>query len=308
MKRWLTPLTGALLLTLGCGETRPAEVPTAQSPPAEPPPNEAHSPAASPQAEAPQHERADHAAAAGSAEGADNEFVLRDSKGAKDAHGASPSKIRGTATEAALKFVVVDRDTGPIEGIVIALTDPSGRKYYTPETDAQGYTEVLVPVGAQYELVYLSLGSQDITAKVTVSDEPRQNIRLTLRYKSYKPPAAGGAGGGNERFVLTGVTFDTGKAKVRPESFARLDSVVEYLTHKKSARIEISGHTDSIGNPQTNKALSLRRAQACRDYLISKGVEASRIQAVGYGDERPVASNDTEAGRQQNRRIEVTEL
>ncbi|MFI5301922.1 MAG: OmpA family protein, partial [Polyangiales bacterium] len=81
-----------------------------------------------------------------------------------------------------------------------------------------------------------------------------------------------------------------------------------YLTHKKSARIEISGHTDNVGNPKTNKALSEKRAQACRDYLISKGIDGARVQAIGYGDERPIAPNDTEDGRQKNRRIEATEL
>ena len=88
----------------------------------------------------------------------------------------------------------------------------------------------------------------------------------------------------------------------------RLDHVYEYLAHKRSARIEISGHTDNVGNPKANKDLSQRRAQACRDYLVGKGIDAARIVAVGKGDEAPVAPNDTEEGRRQNRRIEATEL
>ena len=63
-----------------------------------------------------------------------------------------------------------------------------------------------------------------------------------------------------------------------------------------------------MGNKKANKTLSNKRAKACREYIISKGVDASRIEAVGYGDERPIAPNDTEDGRQQNRRIEATEL
>ncbi len=301
---------GALLLTPACGGTHPAESPSVEAPTAEQSPDEAGSTAPSParHEEGAPGEAATEAPDAASGEGSGGEFVLRDSDGVKQAHGVAPSKIQATATEAAMKFVVLDKDTGPIAGIVIALTAPNGTKYYTPETDAKGYTEVLVPVGSQYELVYLSLGSQDVTAKVTVTDEPRQNIRLTLRYQGYKAPASGAGAGSNERFVLSGVTFDTGKAKIRPESFARLDTVVEYMTHKKSSRIEVSGHTDNVGNAKNNKALSQSRAQACRDYLVEKGIDESRIQAVGYGDERPIAPNDTEAGRQQNRRIEVTEL
>lgn len=240
-----------------------------------------------------------------------DEFVVRKSERGKVGD-PSPSKIKPTRTEAAMKFTVVDKDTGPIEGIIVSLTAPDGTKYYTEETDANGYAEVLVPVGQRYELVYLSLGRRDIAAAVAVTDEPNQNVRLTLRYKRHDSPVARNAAPATEpeapRFVLGGVTFDIGKATIRPESFPRLDSVVEYMTHKKSARIEISGHTDNVGNAKTNKALSAKRAEACRDYLISHGIDGSRIDAVGYGDERPIAPNDTEEGRQQNRRIEATEL
>lgn len=234
---------------------------------------------------------------------AGDKFVLRNSSSVKDAHGATPSNIKATKTHAAMKFIVVDKDKGPITGIVIALTAPDGTKYFTEETDSQGYAEVLVPVGQKYDIIYLSLGQGDIATSVDVTNEPNQNIRLTLRYKRYQ-----GEGGEAPRFVLDGVVFDTGKATIRPESFARLDRVVEYMLHKKQTRIEISGHTDNVGNPQKNKALSEKRAQACKDYIVAKGIEASRVQAVGYGDSKPVAPNDTEDGRQKNRRIEATEL
>ena len=109
------------------------------------------------------------------------------------------------------------------------------------------------------------------------------------------------------RRVVTGHDA-SGKAVIDPESYPRLDGVVEYMVYKKSARIEISGHTDNLGNPKTNKALSEKRAQACRDYLIKKGIDGGRIEAHGFGDERPIAPNDSEEGRRQNRRIEATEL
>jgi OOP family OmpA-OmpF porin len=236
--------------------------------------------------------------------GEGSDFVLRKSDTAGSAHGATASKIKPTETEAALKFVVLDKDKGFVEGIVIALTAPDGMKYYTDQTDAAGYAEVLVPAGKKYDLVYLSLGKRDIAATVSVTDEPRQNIKLTMVYQRI-PPAPKAAA---PRFVLDGVTFDTGKATIRPESFPRLDSVVEFMAHKKSARIEISGHTDNVGNPKANKALSEKRAKACAEYLISKGIDGGRIEAVGFGDELPIAPNTTEEGRQQNRRIEATEL
>lgn len=222
-------------------------------------------------------------------------------------------KLKATDTEAAVRFFVIDKDKGPIAGIVIALTAPTGEKYYTGETDADGFAEVLVPIGAKYDLVYLSLGRRDVAAQVAVANEPRLNLKLTMRYKRedlVAPPivtAPEPAPSEPPRFVLQGVQFDTGEAKLTADSHARLDTIVEYLAHKPSAKIEISGHTDNVGGRKKNQRLSQARADAVRDYLVSKGIEAGRITAVGYGDERPIASNDTPEGRQQNRRIEATE-
>jgi outer membrane protein OmpA-like peptidoglycan-associated protein len=233
--------------------------------------------------------------------GADaNDFVLHGADGgAKGAHGAKASKIEATKTEAAMKFFVIDKDKGPVKGVVICLASPVGTKFYTEETDAEGYAEVLVPVGQKYDVTYLSLGRRDVAATVSVTNEPKQNVKLTLRFKRLPPPPP---------FVLTGVNFDTAKATIRPESFVRLDIVVDFMAHKKSARIEISGHTDNVGNPKSNKTLSAKRAEACRTYLISKGIDGDRITAVGYGHDRPVTANDTDENRQKNRRIEVVEL
>ncbi|HEY4221685.1 MAG TPA: OmpA family protein [Myxococcota bacterium] len=213
------------------------------------------------------------------------------------------SQIKATATEAALRLTVVAKDTAAgIAGVVVCLTGPDGKKYYADETGADGYTELLVPISQTYQITYLSLGRSDVTAKATVDDKPNHNINLTLRFQRYHGTSAA------PRVVLEGVYFDTGNAKLRPESMPRLDTVLEYMAHKQSARIEISGHTDNVGEPKANKDLSQRRAQVCRDYLVSKGIDTARIVVVGYGEERPIASNDTDDGRQKNRRIEATEL
>jgi OOP family OmpA-OmpF porin len=277
--------------------------PAAQSTASAAVPARASSPAAGGEAAA--TPPADPAAAPQPDDASAGEFVLNTRETPKDAPRSTASKIKPTRTEAALKFSVVDKDKGPIRGIVVSLTGADGKKYYTEETDAEGFAEVLVPVGQKYELVYLSLGRRDIAANVTVTNEPNQTLRLTLRYKRYDPPPSTAP---EPRFVLEGVTFDSGKATIRPESFPRLDGVVEYMTYKTSARIQIAGHTDNQGNPKTNKALSQKRAEACRDYLVSKGIDKGRIDAIGYGDEQPIRPNDTEEGRQTNRRIEATEL
>jgi OmpA-OmpF porin, OOP family len=238
--------------------------------------------------------------AAEPASGESNDFVLKDAAGAaKDARGAKASKVVPTKTEAAMKLIVIDKDKGPVKGVVIVLTAPGGEKYYTEETDAEGYAETLVPVGQKYEVTYLSLGRKDVVATVSVTNEPKQNVKLTLRFKRLPPPPP---------FVLTGINFDTGKWTIRPESSSRLDVVADFMSRKKSARVEISGHTDNVGNPKANKTLSQKRAEACRTYIVSKGIDRSRLDAAGFGDERPVAPNDNDENRQKNRRIEAKEL
>jgi outer membrane protein OmpA-like peptidoglycan-associated protein len=229
------------------------------------------------------------------------EFQLKDNSPAKGVKSTKPAnaKLEPTKTDAAIRFYVVEKEKGPIKGIVVCMTSPTGTKYFTEETDAEGFAEVLVPVGAKYEVTYLTLGRKDVAASVNVTSEPKQSIKLTLRYTPRPPPPP---------FVVSGIEFDTGKATLREGSTGKLDIVVEYMTHRKSAQVEISGHTDNAGKPAANKTLSEKRAQSCRAYLISKGIDGSRITAVGYGQERPIAPNDTQENRQKNRRIEVVEL
>ena len=240
-----------------------------------------------------------YAAPAAPASDEKREFQLQDTHTAKAAHGTTASKIAPTRTEAAMKLFVVDKDKGPVKGVVMFLTGPDKTKYYAEPTDSEGYAEVLVPVGRRYDVTFLSLGRRQIAATVPVEDEPNQSVKLTLRYKREFA---------QQPFILAGVNFDTAKATIRPESFSNLDAVVEFMVHKKNARVEISGHTDNVGNAKTNKTLSEKRAQACRNYIVSKGIDKKRLDAIGFGDERPIAPNDTDEGRQKNRRIEAKEL
>ena len=105
--------------------------------------------------------------------------------------------------------------------------------------------------------------------------------------------------------ILEQVFFDTGRATIRPESYAVLDAVANVLLlNPQITKVEVQGHTDNVGTEDTNLRLSQRRAQAVRNYLISKGVKRSRLDAKGYGNSAPVATNDTEDGRGQNRRVQ----
>jgi outer membrane protein OmpA-like peptidoglycan-associated protein len=114
----------------------------------------------------------------------------------------------------------------------------------------------------------------------------------------------------NERtpVVLRGVTFETGKSALKPDSYTILDIVAASLVANPDIRIEIAGHTDNTGPAAVNTRLSQARADAVRTYLASKGVGPERMVAQGYGPTVPVATNTTVAGRAQNRRVELRQL
>jgi len=103
---------------------------------------------------------------------------------------------------------------------------------------------------------------------------------------------------------LNNVFFDFDKWNLRPESFLELDRVVKLLVENPAIEIEMSAHTDSRGSDEYNFKLSDNRARSCMEYILSKGIEPSRITSKGYGETVPVATNDTDDGRQLNRRVE----
>ena len=110
-----------------------------------------------------------------------------------------------------------------------------------------------------------------------------------------------------ESVVLQDVNFEFDSAQLTPNAQNVLNGVAERLVNNPDVRVSIEGHTDSRGSDQYNKDLSQRRAESVATYLNQRGVEANRMRAVGYGEERPVATNDTEEGRFQNRRVELDE-
>ncbi len=105
--------------------------------------------------------------------------------------------------------------------------------------------------------------------------------------------------------AIANLEFDLGKATIREHSLPSLDKVAELLVNKNFS-LKLAGHTDNSGSAALNMRLSKDRAEAIKTYLVSKGANASRIEAVGYGMTQPIATNKTAAGRQQNRRVEFT--
>jgi outer membrane protein OmpA-like peptidoglycan-associated protein len=100
------------------------------------------------------------------------------------------------------------------------------------------------------------------------------------------------------------VHFETNKAKIKPESFDLLDTVAQALRDFPNIRVEVQGHTDSVGPDKKNLKLSQQRSDSVREYLIGRGIEPYRMTAQGYGESRPIESNTTASGRAANRRVE----
>jgi len=112
----------------------------------------------------------------------------------------------------------------------------------------------------------------------------------------------------NERgsVAVHGILFDTAKATIKPESAAALAPIGELLKTSPDLKLEIQGHTDNVGQVAANLKLSQERAAAVKDYLVKNfGIEAARLTTAGFGDTKPVDDNKTDAGRAENRRVEL---
>lgn len=180
----------------------------------------------------------------------------------------------------------------------VELTDLSTRDVLSRvQTDATGNYLITLPVGKDYAFNVKRRGYLFFSENFPLSQkapDSTYNIDIPLQ-----PIEA------NASVVLKNIFFDLGKFDLRPESTIELDNIFQLLKENPTLKIQISGHTDNIGKAADNMTLSNNRAQAVVKYLVSKGIEASRLTFKGYGATKPVADNDTEAGRAQNRRTEL---
>ncbi|MCL2297558.1 MAG: OmpA family protein [Proteobacteria bacterium] len=111
-----------------------------------------------------------------------------------------------------------------------------------------------------------------------------------------------------EGHIALYINFDTGKATIKPESKDIVDEVVTALKAKPKLKVKLEGHTDNVGSAADNKKLSDARAKAVMDAIVVKGIDKSRLSAEGFGLEKPIADNGTEAGRAKNRRVELVKV
>jgi len=187
----------------------------------------------------------------------------------------------------------------PLDAHITYEILPSGKEVGTARTNpATGDYKIILPYGANYGFTATApnhLESSDNLDLTNVAEykEMTKNLELT-------PLKVG------QTVRLNNIFFDFAKATLRPESFPELDRLVELLNKERKMNIEIEGHTDNVGSDEANLKLSSDRANSVMQYVISKGVSADRITAKGFGETVPVATNDTDEGRQLNRRVEFT--
>jgi outer membrane protein OmpA-like peptidoglycan-associated protein len=160
---------------------------------------------------------------------------------------------------------------------------------------------VSLPAGSSYALnvskqgyLFYS-GNYTLGNSLTARDEYQVDIQLS-------PIQVG------ETMILNNIFFESGSSSILNQSKPELNKVMELLNSNPKMRIEVGGHTDNIGNDLSNVTLSEQRAKSVMNYLIEKGIAATRIEAKGFGKSKPVADNSTEAGRSKNRRTEFKVL
>ncbi|HEY0742668.1 MAG TPA: OmpA family protein [Chryseosolibacter sp.] len=199
-----------------------------------------------------------------------------------------------------LKGKVIDEVSATPIGAIITLVDNETQNVITKITSnpQTGDFELVIPHGGNYGVSTEKDGYlfNSINFNLPQFAEYQEIDTHILMVKAEV----------GSKVVLKNIFFDVGKADLKNESIAELEKMKMLLEASPYLKIQINGHTDNTGNDATNMALSLKRAEAVVQYLISKGIDSGRVAAKGFGSQRPLVSNDDEQeGRELNRRTEV---
>ena len=196
-----------------------------------------------------------------------------------------------------LAGTVYDKKTDKPVGSKLTITIKGDKKTNFKLDAADGKYEQEIPKTGWYMLSAAAEGYINAVDSVSVDDPDMSPVTKDV----YLQPIEIGL-----TVRLKNIYFDFDKTSLKSQSFVELNKVVDFLKQNHTVEIEISGHTDSKGSDDYNLNLSQGRSQAVVDYLISQGIDSSRLAAHGYGETKPIDTNDTEEGRANNRRVEFT--
>ncbi len=201
--------------------------------------------------------------------------------------------LQPTDKLALLTGIVTDFKNKPLAKEIIMFSNDKTKAAVKTTTDAKGKFAMLIPINATYSLKYKNFTTDVDYTKMSVPADKNATYEVGIQID---PP---------KDFVLENVYFDTGKSTLKPTSNAALNNLVEILKIKNTMVVEIQGHTDDVGKLEENMTLSQARADAVKKYLVSKGIEDARITSKGYGPTKPIAQNNSEAGKAKNRRTSL---
>jgi outer membrane protein OmpA-like peptidoglycan-associated protein/tetratricopeptide (TPR) repeat protein len=207
-------------------------------------------------------------------------------------------KVSSMVNLTVFKGMTIDALTKkPIEATIEITDNKTGLVVETFSTNSlTGKFLLSLNSGANYGIAVKADGYLFHSENFDIPDGSAYNlVNKTVELKNIKV---------GSKIALRNVFFDTGKSDIRSESNAELDRLVKLLKDVPTLKVELSGHTDNTGSPISNISLSQARAEAVVNYLVSKGIAKTRLVAKGYGSDRPVDSNTSATGRQNNRRTE----
>ncbi len=197
-----------------------------------------------------------------------------------------------------VKGKVYDKKTSTGLPSSVELIDLASKQTVSKvQTDETGNYLITLPVGKDYAFNVARRGYLFYSDNYALSNKaPDSTYQKDIPLQPIEV---------NASVVLKNIFFDFNKYDLKPESQTELDKVVQLLQENPSVKIQLEGHTDNIGNAADNLKLSENRAKSVVNYLISKGVDGKRLAAKGFGATQPIADNETEEGRAQNRRTEL---
>lgn len=170
--------------------------------------------------------------------------------------------------------------------IVAKVIEPGNSYSFITAKATKGNMEAWINLNAGDNEYYLTIVEKELMAQVIQANEMFDALN-------------------KNGYIALNILFDTGKSTIKTESQPIIDQIYELLNSNASLKISIEGHTDNVGTPESNKTLSISRAKAVLDALVSKGIDRTRMTSTGWGQEKPVADNRTDEGKARNRRVEI---
>ena len=211
--------------------------------------------------------------------------------------------LKGLKMKSKQAFIIgriVDESKNPIKAQIEVIDNITNQAVEKSQSDSEGRFKITSALNKNYDITFNKSGFLFQSVSIVIPDSG--GFEKNLGDVTLQKVEVG------KKIVLNNIFFDSNESTLRKESFTELERAVKLMNDMGSLQMEISGHTDNIGSEKSNKQLSELRAKAVKDFLISKGCDKDRLKYKGYGSVQPISNNNSERGRQLNRRTEFKVL